>query len=166
MPHNPATRSPSCSGQTAHRPRPPHQHSGPPPRPKSQLPPPPLRQCWPGRQPRRTSDTRQSPKSCKQLLRLMKHLPIWIPRPPPQRTNLDPRGVPRNSRKLTLQGDTPKREAAKTPSSCKLDNQNLGFHPERPSWSCGYRKRSSPTMPQERKRHPEGAAVIGIDPQV
>jgi hypothetical protein len=35
-PHNSATRSPSCTGQTARRPRPPHQHPGPPPRPKSQ----------------------------------------------------------------------------------------------------------------------------------
>jgi hypothetical protein len=35
-PHDSATRSPSCTGQTARRPRPPHQHPGPPPRPKSQ----------------------------------------------------------------------------------------------------------------------------------
>jgi hypothetical protein len=29
MPHNPAARNPSCIGQTARRPRPPHQHLGP-----------------------------------------------------------------------------------------------------------------------------------------
>jgi hypothetical protein len=51
----------------------------------------------------------------------------------PTSTNLDARGVLGNIRKLTLQGDAPKREAMKTPSSPKLDNQNLGFHPERPS---------------------------------
>jgi hypothetical protein len=35
-PHDSATRSPSCTGKTARGPRPPHQHPGPPPRPKSQ----------------------------------------------------------------------------------------------------------------------------------
>jgi hypothetical protein len=39
-PHDSATRSPSCTGLTARRPRPPRQHPGPPPWPKSQPPPP------------------------------------------------------------------------------------------------------------------------------
>jgi hypothetical protein len=33
--HDTATRSPRCTEQTVRRPRPPHQHSGPPSRPKS-----------------------------------------------------------------------------------------------------------------------------------
>jgi hypothetical protein len=59
-PHNPATRSPSCTGQTACRPRPPHQHPGPPPRPKSQTATTGTRR--PSRQSFRPSDTRLSPK--------------------------------------------------------------------------------------------------------
>jgi hypothetical protein len=83
---------------------------------------PPLRQCQPSRQPRRTSDTRQSPKPCKQVLRLLKHLPTMYREAAtsthnpklseaaaPTSSNLDARGVPCNICKLTLQGDALKR---------------------------------------------------------
>jgi hypothetical protein len=59
-PHDSATRSPSCTELTARRPRLPHQHPRPSPRPKSQTASTGTRQ--PGRHSRRPSDSRMSPK--------------------------------------------------------------------------------------------------------
>jgi hypothetical protein len=53
------------------------------------------RQRRPSRQPRRTSDTRQSPKPCKQLLRLMKHLPTMNSEAAASTHNCHPGPLPR-----------------------------------------------------------------------
>jgi hypothetical protein len=81
---------------------------------------PPLRLCQSSRQPRRTRDTRRSPKPYKHLLHPMKHLPVLdlnaaasthihysrpLPRHPPTT-----REDTHNCQKPTLQGDAHKRE--------------------------------------------------------
>jgi hypothetical protein len=113
-PHDLAARSPSCTGQTARRPRPPHQHPGPPPRPKSQTAPP--RTTRPSRQPRHTRNPRPSPKPCKQLLRLMRQLPIMYPEAAASTHNQHPGPLPRHPltsthEKLhtTAKADSPRR---------------------------------------------------------
>jgi hypothetical protein len=62
--------------ETACRPRPPHRHPGPPPRPKSHTTSP--EGCRPSRQPRSTNDTRLPPNPCQQLLHPMKQLPNMV----------------------------------------------------------------------------------------
>jgi hypothetical protein len=69
----PSYPQPKLHRETTCRPHPSHQHPGPPPRPKNQ-------NCLlsetdqPSRQPRRTGDTKLSPKPSKHLLHPMKHL--------------------------------------------------------------------------------------------
>jgi hypothetical protein len=92
-PHDPATRSPSCTGQTARRPRPSHQHPGPPPQPKSQTASSETASTEPTALSH--SDTRQSPKPCKQLLRLMEHLPTMNPEAAASTHNHHPEPLPR-----------------------------------------------------------------------
>jgi hypothetical protein len=61
MLHDTVILSPSYTVPTTRRPRPPHQLSGPPPRPKSQTAS--TETCQPSRQPRRTDDTKLSPSA-------------------------------------------------------------------------------------------------------
>jgi hypothetical protein len=93
-PHDSVTRSPSCTEQTARRPRPSRQHPGPPPRPKSQTIS--SETSQPSRQPHRTGDTRLSPKPCKQPAP-RNCCPPWFPRPlprHPQTTTADNHQLP------------------------------------------------------------------------
>jgi hypothetical protein len=60
-----------------------------------------LRQHRPSRQPRRTSNTRQSPNPCKQQLRLMKLLPTMYPEAAASTHNHHPGPLPRRPRTST-----------------------------------------------------------------
>jgi hypothetical protein len=139
-PHDPATRNPSCTGKTARRPRPPHQHLGPPPWPKSHTTSPEGRR--PSRQPRRTSDTRLPPNPCKQLLRLMKQLPNMVSE------------AAASTRKSSTRGRCP----------------DIHRHVDNRRNTPAAESELSKTMPSRRKRHsrrhrPPGTRSLGFLPE-